>query len=266
MTSAGSWGDIIEEAEAERFVGRKQELDILSKEISLSRPRFLIFYIMGQGGAGKTTLLNHFRKIAQDAGFLLTDSDELQRDVPTILGRFAHQLAAQGYTAKRFDDRYKVYRQKMGEIENDPRAPQGLAAMLGRTVIRATYIVGDVVPGVRKGLEFLPREALESQTSEWAEYLVKKLSSKDDVALVRDPVSILTPLFFEDLNKIVQKRKLLLCFENFEATRQELQDWLLRLPEYNPSPNIRIAIAGRNQPGEQWDRLRTAKGDCGLVG
>ena len=204
---------------------------------------------MGQGGVGKTTLLNRFRKTAQDTGFLLTDSDELQRDVPTVLGRFARQLAAQGHSLKRFDERYKLYRQKMDEIENDRQAPQGLAAMLGRTVIRATYIVGDLVPGLRKGLEYLPRESLETQASEWAEYLAKKLSNKDEVALVREPISLLTPLFFEDLNEIAQKWRVLLCFENFEATRQELQDWLLRLREYNPSHNIRIAIAGRDQPG-----------------
>ena len=256
MASAGSWGDILEEAEAERFVGREHELDALIKEISLARPRYLIFYIMGQGGVGKTTLLNRFRKTAQDAGFLLTDSDEQQRDVPTVLGRFARQLAAQGHSLKCFHERYKLFRQKMDEIENDPQAPQGLAAMLGRTVIRATYIVGDLVPGLRRGLEYLPRESLETQASEWAEYLAKKLSNKDEVALVREPVATLTPLFFEDLNEIAQKWRVLLCFENFEATRRELQDWLLRLPEYHPSQNIRLAIAGRDQPGAQWDVLR----------
>jgi hypothetical protein len=33
-----------------------------------------------------------------------------------------------------------------------------------------------------------------------ATYLVKKLTNKDEVALLKEPVPILTPLFFEDLS------------------------------------------------------------------
>jgi hypothetical protein len=49
----------------------------------------------------------------------------------------------------------------------------------------------------------------------------------------------------------------LLCFENFEATRQELQGWLMRQREQLISPNVLLAIASRNQPGPQWDALRS---------
>ena len=257
MTAGGDWGEIIDKEEAERFVGREWELETFRQQISHTPPRYLIFYITGQGGAGKTTLLNRYREIASDLGFLLADCDELQRDIPAVLGRFAHQLAEQGCSLKRFNERYKTYRQKMDEIENDPEAPQGLAALVGRTVVRATYIVGDMVPGLRKGLDYLPRETVETQASEWATYLAKKLNNKDEVALVREPAPILTSLFFEDLNEMAKKQRVLLCFENFEATRQELQDWFLRLREYKPSQDIRMAIAGRNQPGAKWDPLRS---------
>ncbi len=176
--------------------------------------------------------------------------------MPAVLGHFAQQLNEQGFSLKPFDDLYKTYRQKMHEIENDPEAPHGLAATLARTAVKAAFIGGDIVPGVRKGLELVPRQTVETQASEWATYFAKKFTNKDEVALVREPVSILTPLFFKGLNEIVQKRKVLLCFDNFEAARPELQEWLLRLREYRPSLNIRIAIAGRDQPGVKWDPLR----------
>ena len=38
MTSTGSWGDIIEEAEIEHFVGREQELDTLSRRSAFLGP------------------------------------------------------------------------------------------------------------------------------------------------------------------------------------------------------------------------------------
>jgi len=256
MGSGRHWGKIIGEREAERFVGREQELANFRQEINLAPANYFIFYITGQGGVGKTTLLNRYRDIAEASGFVLADCDERQRDVPTVLGRFAHQLAEQGYPLKHFDERYKTYRQKINEIENDPEAPQGLAAILGRTMIRAAFIGGDLVPGVRKGLDLLPRESLETQASEWATYLTRKLTNKDEAALIREPVPILTPLFFKDLNDVTLKRKVLLCFENFEVTRQDLQEWLLNLLEYEPSEDIRIVIAGRDQPGANWDKLR----------
>lgn len=252
----GNWDDLINEAESERFVGREQELELFRKEIGLARPRSLIFYITGQGGVGKSTLLGRYRTVAEAAGFLLADTDELQRDVPSVLGRFARQFSEQGIHLKRFNERYKLYRQKMDELENDPQAPQGLAALLGRTIVRASYVVGDTIPGLRRVLDYTPQESVELQASEWAEYVARKLTNKDEVALVRDPTPILTSLFFEDLNELAQKRRFLLCFENFEATRQELQTWLLRLREYKPSLNIALAIAGRDLPGAQWDALR----------
>src|SRR6266699_6789233 len=143
MTAGGDWGEIIDKEEAERFVGREQELETFRQQIGLTKPRYLIFYITGQGGAGKTTLLNRYQQIAGEHDFLLAECDEQQRDVPTVLGRFAHQLAGQGSPLESFEKRYKIYRQKMHEIENDPEAPQGLAAILGRTVVRTAFVAGD---------------------------------------------------------------------------------------------------------------------------
>jgi tetratricopeptide (TPR) repeat protein len=256
MGYAGDWDDVFDEAEAESFVGRENELEKFRQQIILVKPRYPIFYITGQGGAGKSTLLHRYQGIAEEHGFLIAECDEQQHDVPAVLGRFAQQLTEQGFPLKDFNERYKAYRQKMHEIECDPEAPQGLAATIARTMVRVAFIAGDSVPGMRKGLDYVPQETVETQASEWAAYLAKKFSNKDDVALVREPVTILTPLFFEYLNKIADKGKVLLCFDNFEATRSELQEWLLRLREYKPSLNIRIAIAGRDAPGAKWEPLQ----------
>src|SRR5437667_4024897 len=113
MTPLRDWDEIINNAEVESFVGREQELNIFQQQINCTPPSKLIFYITGQGGVGKTTLLNRYREIAKNCGFLLADCDEQQKDVPAVLSRFAHQLTDQKVTLKHFDERYKVYRQKM---------------------------------------------------------------------------------------------------------------------------------------------------------
>ncbi len=297
MGVAGSWSDFIDAQESERFVGREQELDAFRHEITrltLSQvkepgpswlmallfllgwkrrgqstpeqglsetsnpsPQYFIFYISGQGGVGKTTLLNRYREIARTSHFFVAESDERQKDVPSLLGHFAQQLEEQGAPLKRFNDRYKTYRQKMHEIENDPDAPQGWGGLLGRVMVRAAFVGADMLPGARKAVEYLPQDALEDQASEWSAYLIKKAFSRDDVALIRDPASILTTLFFKDVNEIAEKHPVLFFFENFEVTRSELQEWLLHLPEYRPSQRIRIAIAGRTEATSAgWDKLR----------
>src|ERR687888_2128446 len=86
-----SWDEIISKAEAERFIGREQELDFFQKQIALTPPRYLVFYITGQGGVGKSTLLNRYQEMAKERGFLILDADEQQHDVPAVLARFAHQ-------------------------------------------------------------------------------------------------------------------------------------------------------------------------------
>jgi hypothetical protein len=47
MASVGDWDELIDEAEAERFVGRERELEAFRQQISLTKPRNLIFYITG---------------------------------------------------------------------------------------------------------------------------------------------------------------------------------------------------------------------------
>src|SRR5260221_7549143 len=135
----GDWDEVFEEAEAEYFVGRQQELESFRQHIGLKKPRYLIFYITGQGGVGKTTLLNRYREMAEGYGFLLAVCDEKQRNVSGVLGRFAQQLTDQGFSLRHFNENYKTYRQKLHEIENDPDAPQGLAATLARTVVRTVF-------------------------------------------------------------------------------------------------------------------------------
>jgi len=49
-----TWDDIIDKADNERFIGREQELFTFQVNIERKPPRYLIFYITGQGGVGKT--------------------------------------------------------------------------------------------------------------------------------------------------------------------------------------------------------------------
>lgn len=255
-----TWDDVIEQVEKETFVGRAQELAQFSQEIAKAKPGKLIFYISGQGGVGKTKLLERFQEIARDQQFLVVESDEQQKDIPTILGHFARQLTPAGQKMEPFAERYALYRQLRQEIENDVEAPQGLAGALARTSVQLVWGLLDEIPMARQVTKLAPdamREGAATQASEWANYLSRKLKNKDDVALMRDPVAELSPLFFQALNKLAQKHKLLLCFDNYEYSRSYLDSWLTRLRDHRPSRNIHLALAGRDLPGPMWDGLKS---------
>jgi len=66
MAASSNWDDVINNAEAEYFVGRKHELEAFRQQLNLKSPRFLVFYICGQAGVGKTTLLGRYREIAKE--------------------------------------------------------------------------------------------------------------------------------------------------------------------------------------------------------
>ena len=251
-----TWSDAIAENEQRLFVGREHELSAFRVEAERQPPRSLIFFVSGQGGVGKTTLLKRYRETAESLGFITAIVDEQATEVPAVLGRLAEQIGAIiDSKLSTFGERYQTYQSKRAEIEADPEAPHGMAAMLGKGLVRGGLLLADIVPGIRKGVELLDQEALEKAAGDWLGYLSKKVGSRDDVALLRDSVRVLSEAFFRDLNDLAKHRRLLLCLENYERTRAYLDDWIVRLSEFAVSDGIRFAIASRTPPGPDWGQL-----------
>ncbi|GAB4193127.1 MAG: tetratricopeptide repeat protein [Roseiflexaceae bacterium] len=250
-----TWDDIIEKADSENFIGRERELSVFLEQIEKNEPKYLVFFVNGQGGVGKTTLLGRYRDLVEEKGFVWTESDDVQKDVVMVLGKLAEQFTEKGYPLKRFELLYNIYKQKVEEIEQDTKAPKGISALLGRTMLYKDYFERGLVTTLRSDPEHTSFDNLEAQASAWASYLTEKLTNKDEISLLRDPIRMLTPLFFRDLNEIAEHRKIVLCFENFEATRSYLQDWLMNIRSYKPSMNIRVVIASRTPTGPKWDHL-----------
>lgn len=101
------------------------------------------------------------------------------------MGRLAEQLEQQGQKLDKFQERYKVYRQKKQELESDPEAPQGLSAFVGRSVAKAGLGLAKQIPGSGAVTPFLDEEAIGNQASEWAAFVTKRLTNKDEVRLVQ---------------------------------------------------------------------------------
>lgn len=259
MPRSGKMRDLIQAKRKQKFTGRKQQLYDFRYALKTDPPEALIFFISGQGGVGKTELLKRYQEIAREHNFLVIESDELAGDLPAILHRFATQLHQAGHDLKEFAESYRRYEQIKSEIAADDKAPEGWADLVGRTTARVGLALVEEVPGLKSAARLLKPDAIEEQAGLWATYLARKLGNKsDDVALMRDPVAYLSRPFFQELNKLAARQKILLCFDNFEYTRPYLDPWLATLPTaYDLEYSIYFAIASRTPPriNTHWEDL-----------
>ncbi|MEH1859789.1 MAG: tetratricopeptide repeat protein [Nostoc sp.] len=245
--------DILKQRQQSGFVGREDQVKQFRQNLALSpeddRRRFL-YNIWGQGGVGKSTLLRQFRKIADEAKIISAYIDEAEKTIPEVMGRLAEELERQGHKLTHFTERYKVYRQKRQELETDPEAPQGFSAFVGKTVVKTGVRLARRVPVGGAVFDFVDEDAFATQAGEWASYVAKKITNKDEVRLVQEPEEVLTPLFLQDIFKIAKETAVVLFFDTYERTGEFLDNWLREILEGRHgevSLNILIAIAGRQE-------------------
>lgn len=250
-----SWREMRDRASQNPFVGREYQLQVFRSMLSTpydSRDR-VIFNISGQGGIGKTTLLKQFRKIAEELRQVVAYVDEGAQSnsvdtVPEAIDRLVIDCEKQGQMFNGFRERYKVYRQRRQELETDPEAPQGFAAGMGRVLTKAGLGAARSIPGSGAVLDLVDVDAVADKTGEWMSFIARKLTNKDEVRLMQEPLKVLTPLFLEDLNRIAEKQTVVLLLDTYEQTGAFLDDWLRSVLDerYGEiTPNFLIGIAGR---------------------
>jgi len=248
----------IRESQQNSFIGREAEIESfrlnLKRHIDKSYNSgnyYILFSIWGQDFVGKTSLMNRFREIAEQAKFISVYTDGSEDSVLKVMGRFAENLEKQGKKLDRFSKKYKFYLQKKGELEFDPQAPKGFGVFLGKMAVKASLeLAKQVVPGIGLATPLLDEEAIASQFSEYAAYLIKKTKNHDERLLLKNPLEILTKLFLDDLNRVAKTTKIVLLFDQYEKTGVFLDDWLreflLNLDD-NLINNLIFVIAGREE-------------------
>jgi len=256
MANPPRWKDKRDKFIRSDFVGRQDQLIAFRTSVTDPAAQKMIFAISGQGGVGKTTLLKEFRRITEECKHIAAYVDEGSAtnrvdDVPEALYRLAKDFENQNpnYKFEKFQDRYKVYRQKRQELEADPEAPSGIASGVGRLGTRLAVEGMNLIPGMSLMSGLVDTDKVVEKGGDLLSFALKKFNNKDEVQLVTEPLEVLTPLFLEEINRIAEKQLVVLLLDTYEVTGKFLDEWLRGVlgDRYGEdlTGNFRLGIAGR---------------------
>ena len=233
-----------------RFIGRGEHITIFNNNLK-SDDYIPIFNIHGQGGVGKTFLSKHYRTFVDEAKGLSAYSDESIKSILEWMDAVSKQFREQKAELDEFDKRYKVFLQETKKLESDPEKPKGTFGDFMKGLSKGAIKEIKKLPGAELVGSFVNEDAVAETIGNWSEFVRKRLTNKDEVELVLDPVKSLTPLFWKDILAVSEKHKFICFFiDTFEETDTFLETWLLDLlnEKYGDilPGNLLLVISGRD--------------------
>lgn len=177
-----------------RFIGRGEHITIFKNNLQ-AEDYIPIFNIHGQGGVGKSFLSKHYRTFVKDVGALSAYSDESIKSVLEWMESVSQQFREQEAPLDEFDKRYKTFLQETKKLESDPEKPKSAFGDFIKGLSKGAIKEVKKIPGAELVGSFINEDALSGAIGDWSEFVRKKLTNKDEVELVLEPVKVLTPCF-----------------------------------------------------------------------
>ncbi|MGC9348659.1 MAG: tetratricopeptide repeat protein [Anaerolineae bacterium] len=238
---ASSWGDILGQRNGRRFVGRKRLIERFRLNYLYPVPESMLFVLRGAPGMGKSALMSHYRGIAREHGMatasvgrwdIEVDSHLITMPAIGAMKALADRLAVSGIPLTTFSELYRDYLRTLERLVGDPDAPA-----------RALDLFGGV----------MDRDPWAAQS--WESYLTREYPIRR-LRLIHDPLATLTERFLQDLNAWATVRRIVLCFDDWQALGEDVDAWLLNvLTSGELSTNIWVMIAGQGSLRPEWEEL-----------
>src|SRR5258708_11477140 len=150
-------------------------------------------------------MFRRYRELCHGHHYVTALVDEYTpNSVLGVMGALAEQLEAAGHPLEGFTRRYRTYQQHQKQIEADPERPTGFAQAIGKGSGRVLNEVVKTLPGVAIVPALLGEDFIVDKSGELAAFVARKISNKDDVRLVLEPIKELTPLFIENLSALAE--------------------------------------------------------------
>ncbi|MEU6336293.1 tetratricopeptide repeat protein [Streptomyces cellulosae] len=244
------------------LVARSAERELFRRNFGTSpddeRHRFL-FHVHGTAGVGKTRLVREFEHLAREQGALTAYVDETSGSVPEVLEAVCRQFASQGHRLKDLERTLATHRERRHEAETaalaalDP-APDGAPSAGGMALARAGLAGLGLVPGVAPFTAVLDPEQLAHGADRLRTVLAARFRSHEDVRLVLDPASVLTPVLADELDAVASDVPwIVLLLDTYERTGPFLDAWLhdlLTTDRYGVLPDTVVVVTAGQHPAD----------------
>lgn len=244
------------------LVARRAERELFRRNFGTSpddeRHRFL-FHVHGAAGVGKTRLVREFEHLAREQGALTAYVDETSGSVPEVLEALCRQFALQGHRLKDLERLLTTHRERRHEAETaalaalDP-APDGAPSAGGMALARAGLAGLGLVPGVAPFTAVLDPEQLAHGADRLRTVLAARFRSHEDVRLVLDPASVLTPVLADELDAVASDVPwTVLLLDTYERTGPFLDAWLhdlLTTDRYGVLPDTVVVVTAGQHPAD----------------
>ncbi|WP_231157699.1 tetratricopeptide repeat protein [Streptomyces sp. CNZ748] len=222
------------------------------------RHRFL-FHVHGTAGVGKTRLVKEFEHLAREQGALTAYVDESAGGVAEVLEAMCRQFAAQGHRLKDLERLLTSHRERRHEAETaaltalEP-VPDGGPSAGGMALARAGLAGLGLVPGVAPFAAVLDPEQLAHGADRLRSTLAARFRSHEDVTLVLDPASVLTPVLTDELSAAASDVPWIVLFlDTYERTGPFLDAWLhdlLTTDRHGALPATVVVVTAGQRPAD----------------
>ncbi|MFG2429269.1 tetratricopeptide repeat protein [Streptomyces sp. NPDC048590] len=247
-------------------MGRRGELAVFRETFARNPEETdfpFLFHVRGNAGVGKSTLARQWEAAAIEQPSAITAfvGDEVH-DAVEAMEAVSDRLGRRGHPLKRFDKQLATYRQRRHQAESAVPAPQPVSpgdpgaepaptASPSSTVAAQVGLAGlGLVPGIGAFVGAVDPQQVALGADRMRAALNTRLRSHDDVQLVMRPLSVLTPVFLEDLAEVAERcERVVLFFDVYERTAPVLDTWLRDIvfgDEYGGLPvNVQVVLSGQ---------------------
>lgn len=208
------------------FIGRAPILSSLEDYFNDGQLPNRIALISGIPGVGKTCLLEHLGNILSERNipFALTTA-EIYSAVQ-IMDQLAISFEQNEKKLKKFRKKYAKYLETIAKVEKSIDMRELGGSFLGKLAGKSIVYAGSLIPAGNIAVNMLGADFIEDQTDALFNFLFSKLRVKEEVMLLLNPLSALSPLFIEDLNSISKSKNLIFALDNFNSTDSSLLSWI----------------------------------------
>ncbi|MFF0559605.1 tetratricopeptide repeat protein [Streptomyces sp. NPDC004266] len=254
-----SMRELIQRRRRAEFLGRGAELDAYRRNFALGTEdpayRFL-FHVRGNAGIGKSSLVREMERIAGEHGAVTARIDDSVGGAVEVMAAVSLRSGELGHPLKAVDRLLHTYRQRRHEAESalgapgdDPAGPSAPSPAARATAQAALTGLG-MLPVVGTFAGALDPGQIAEGADRLRTVLSARLRSHDDVRLVLDPLSVLTPVFVTEVGRIATEVPWVALFlDTYERTAPFLDRWLCDLlagERYGALPgNVVVTLAGQ---------------------